>query len=740
MKARTLIILLGLLSLNSSAQPNASLLQRSMIWSPGGENTVVFRKTFTIPKVDKITAFIFADSYYALYVNGNYVLSGPSRFDPKRPEYDTLSVNSYLQQGQNTIAVLVYGGISNGMRMKHAPGFAMMLAGADYHIISDSTWKCSGNTRFKAAVAKWQGLDENINATNSTGDCLGIHFDDSTWQNAVNINENLWGPFFPRSIPLLAEKEVKCELKLPVHVDSLLTIHFDRNYLLTAELNFETIEKTELRIGNTTYIADPGFHSFRTFDSFGLIDASCTLETSAPITIQNVRFFNRIYPFERRGRFFCSDPVLNRLWEMSLHTLEQVTEDGYQDCPWERAEWMGDAAVIEYPLTRVALVGEGNRLGDPRLIRKMIRDISLSADSSGRLKAHHPSDRFDIHAYIEDYSCLWVQSLRDYYEFTEDTVFVNEMWPALTDLMKWFLEQRTESGLIRAREFVIFDNPLKYLTCEGAALNAFVFKALNDASFLAEIVGDNTNAALYKKSAKALQSAFNTVLWNDSLKLYNASTTHEPTFHSALIPLDRGIIESDKRPFVMNWLLDSIDQASQSMMTYTHFWLFEFLYAQDRPEWDTKVLDLIKARYYNFYRTDNIGFTVAESFSGDRPFHNFGSAAAYFMSANILGVQVNLPLSSNLVIIKPQLGYLSQAAGTVVTEHGLMHVDWKKKTDSFEFSIVIPDGKKAIVYLPAPSEKVYCEINEKAVHCTRENRYAVVELSGGRYKGSVRQK
>ncbi|MBN1480661.1 hypothetical protein JXA70_10345, partial [candidate division KSB1 bacterium] len=60
------------------------------------------------------------------------------------------------------------------------------------------------------------------------------------------------------------------------------------------------------------------------------------------------------------------------------------------------------------------------------------------------------------------------------------------------------------------------------------------------------------------------------------------------------------------------------------------------------------------------------------------------------------------------------------------------------KTDSFEFSITIPDGKNAIVYLPAPSEKVFCEINEKPAHFTQEHRYAVVELSGGCYKGMVR--
>ena len=56
--------------------------------------------------------------------------------------------------------------------------------------------------------------------------------------------------------------------------------------------------------------------------------------------------------------------------------------------------------------------------------------------------------------------------------------------------MQWFLDRKNRSGLITAREFLIhLDNPLRYQVCQGATVNAFIFKALVDASWLADRMG-----------------------------------------------------------------------------------------------------------------------------------------------------------------------------------------------------------------------------------------------------------
>ena len=44
------------------------------------------------------------------------------------------------------------------------------------------------------------------------------------------------------------------------------------------------------------------------------------------------------YPLEDRGRFRCSDDLLNRIWDTGANTLRLCMHDGYEDCP-SRAEF-----------------------------------------------------------------------------------------------------------------------------------------------------------------------------------------------------------------------------------------------------------------------------------------------------------------------------------------------------------------------------------------------------------------
>jgi len=54
---------------------------------------------------------------------------------------------------------------------------------------------------------------------------------------------------------------------------------------------------------------------------------------------------------------------------------------------------------------------------------------------------------------MEDRSCDWVIQLRQYVESSGDVALVNELWPALTRLMEWFMSRRSARGLVLAREW-----------------------------------------------------------------------------------------------------------------------------------------------------------------------------------------------------------------------------------------------------------------------------------------------
>ena len=132
-----------------------SLLQASFIWTDNAGDTayVAFRKNVSLASVPAFAELsIFADSRYMLWINGRYVLRGPCRFNPSRPEVDQLDVALYLQAGNNTFVVLAHHyGISeaqpNGRIMQHAPGLtAQLVVGEEVVLVTDSTWRCSNSS------------------------------------------------------------------------------------------------------------------------------------------------------------------------------------------------------------------------------------------------------------------------------------------------------------------------------------------------------------------------------------------------------------------------------------------------------------------------------------------------------------------------------------------------------------------------------------------------------------------
>ena len=188
----------------------------------------------------------------------------------------------------------------------------------------------------------------------------------------------------------------------------------------------------------------------------------------------------------------------------------------------------------------------------------MLRRTALTQQPDGWVKAHTCSDRFDIHACMEDRSCDWVQGARRYYESTHKLEIIREIWPVIVTQLNWFLDRRTVRGLVRAREWIVWGNPMGYQTCEGTGLNAYVYKALVDAAYLGGLIGESVQAAQYEQAAITLSKSINSVLWDETLGTYHSgffadgdkNTTHlkvenklaEATMFPALWALDQGVV------------------------------------------------------------------------------------------------------------------------------------------------------------------------------------------------------
>jgi alpha-L-rhamnosidase len=789
-------------------------IQSSMIWTSAqlGETGgyVVFRRSFDLESTGSDAQLkLFADSRYLLWINGHYISRGPCRFNPKRPEYDMIDVQAYLKKGKNVIVVMVhsYGKAINGRIMKHAPGLAALLDVSGVEILrTDATWRTNDKTRYMPSPESWNTIPDVIDARIDQCEWISADFDDSAWQLAKSIDGNQWGEMYPCELPLPKETKLNnlkllpsgepLSTRLPIELASgqEMLVDFGTMALAYTSMDLDAEEGSRISLkyalrykggkpaemygGGSSYTARSGHQSLMTTDQWGSHYMLVRCD-SGKVKIHRINITDRRYPFERIGKFVCSDSVLNNLWDMAVKTIEVTTDDGYGSDARERNEWIQDASKPSYHTSRVALAAPGKDgkqvFSDPRPLKNMLRHAAQSQLPDGRLLATFPTDRGpeDCHYVIEDYSCQWFEALKMYYDATGDKEFVREMWPTAVAQLKWFLDRRTPRGLLLAREYASFDNPFAYVTCEGATINAYFYDALRVSSELASLIDENQQAAEYQQAAEELKTAFNQVFWNKNEKAYNSALrnnkVYSPTVHAQLIPLHYSLVPENRQADVRKWFLANyknpgnrhccINPDYEKMVTMKsgidfpvmYYWVFSELYRMNTKQQDQEVISEIRRRWTPMVLYQQDAGTLSESFTDEKgegaseSCHNYGATPAYFLSSYVLGVRRIGTVNEKELLIEPRLGDLNFAEGVVCTEFGAVPVSWKKSADgkSLSFMISIPKGIKAEIHFPISSKKPTLTLNGKVLsekEVKTVGRWMVVKNVSGECIGRVTAK
>jgi alpha-L-rhamnosidase len=753
--------------------PTGRQLQSAFIWTgatASGSNAGVavgFRKSFSLEqKPSSAFLHLFADARYVLWVNGTYVERGPSRFQPNGPEYDSVEIAPLLQAGKNSVALLCIGNLSGGKVMRHEPGMtAVLQIGKQLLWSTDESWKWTDYTRFRSVSASWANLGESmVDARVEDGDWTLLGYDDSHWKTSTRISGTSWGPLTARRIPLLRETDVPVSLTngvtLPVTLKAGEKMEFSAGRMVQAYplITLEAEAGTVLRIEphGVTYVAKAGPQSYFTTDTRGFINGSVTV-SNGRATITGFKLVERLYPFDCPASFTSSDPFLDRLWSLSARSCQVLSEDSYVDCAdRERAEWMDDTPPA-YDITRTAMAVTGSdghtNYGDPRLLGVLIRRTALTLQPEGWVKAHTCSDRYDIHAKMEDRACDWVEGIRLYEEATGDKEAVREVWPALVVQMDYFLNRRTERGLVRARDWVVWANPVGYFTGEGTTLNVFVYRALEDAAKLGALIGEETDSRRFSKAADELKRAINTVLWDEAAGTYAAgyftdadiaeskrklslprkNNIAAPTLYSSVFALDRGVVPPERRERVLQAMLKQKPSEKRHVMIY--YYLAKQLYGLDAPAYDQQVLDIFRE---NWVMMVDAPYQCSwEVFGGgSSKAHIYGMYPGYFLSSFVLGVRRDVPVYSKELRIEPHLADLDRAQGTVITEFGPVPVAWTKAGVELKFTLKVPPGIKTTLSLPYRDGHESIQLDGKDVLGDRQGNRLEIPLRAGDHQGS----
>jgi hypothetical protein len=198
---------------------------------------------------------------------------------------------------------------------------------------------------------------------------------------------------------------------------------------------------------------------------------------------------------------------------------------------------------------------------------------------------------------------------------------------------------------------------------------------------------------------------------------------------AALFALNRGLVPEDRRENVTKYMLANTNKLG---LAYAHYWLFEEQFRADKPELDLMAIKSMRAKWADVMKRTDTG-TLTESYNAGEACHTFGAVPAYFLSAYVLGPRMDGPVWEKRLLVEPRPADLTHAEGVVVTELGLVPVEWKRDAGSFSLSCTIPDGAKATLRVPSSGPSSKLTLNGKPVAAKTAGRYLEVEVAAGKH-------
>jgi len=441
------------------------------------------------------------------------------------------------------------------------------------------------------------------------------------------------------------------------------------------------------------YICKEGANEFLSIDRRAGRYLFITLRNQTkPASIQHVHLIESTYPVQPVGRFACSEPKLDRIWEISARTLKLCMEDTYTDCPlFEQTHWVGDA--------RNEGVFGLTAFGADDLAR---RCAWLTAQSVGKYPIALCQTPSSWETLLPAWSFLWGISVWDYYEYSGDEAFLRQVWPYVMENLRGAHEFRDERGLFSGPFWNMFDWSGIDDTHETVLHNSmFVVGAIDAALKCADAVSDADAKAWLGAYRAATVRAVNS-MWDGARKAYPDSIHEDGTaspkssVHTSFLSYLYDIVEKRNVEHVLGNMTNPPKGMVQVGSPFAIMYLYEALEKAGRQEF---IVDSIRDNYGPMLAAG--ATTVWESFpsgttgTGGFPTrshcHAWSSAPVHFLNRIMLGIQPE-GVGAKTVVISPRPCGLTWAEGASATINGPVEVSWKLEGNTLSISAKGPEG------------------------------------------------
>jgi len=403
-----------------------------------------------------------------------------------------------------------------------------------------------------------------------------------------------------------------------------------------------------------------------------------------PLTIERFALRETRYPLELESRFQAADARLNRLLPMLVRGMQMDAHEVFADSPYyEQLMYAADArleALLVYTMTR-----------DDRLPRKALRLFDVSRLPSGLTQSRYPSRQLQI---ISSWSLWWVAMVRDYAMWRDDRAFVESLMPGvratMESLRRWF----GADGVLRAPEgWNTFDwvpgweagMPPEAIDGLSGVLNWHYVYTLAVLADLESRLGEGELAARARRQAAELAERLIPILWDAQRGLFADDPAHEYfSEHTQCLALLSGTLAPEPRARIADALLS--DKSLARATYYFSHYLFETYRELGRS-------DAFFERLEQWYGLQRLGLrTPIEQPEPSRSdCHAWSAHPLYHYFATVLGIRP-AALGFASVEIRPQLGHLGRASGSLVHPRGAIVASFSVEHGQLRGSVELPPG------------------------------------------------
>ena len=424
--------------------------------------------------------------------------------------------------------------------------------------------------------------------------------------------------------------------------------------------------------------------------------------TTADVKIKDICFLSAQYPLTKKGRFECSDPLLNRIWEMGALTQAIDMEDVYDDCiDRERGLYALDA-LIQYNVNLACY-------GDHALMKRSLELYGQSTHESGLFRCLYPNEGDYI---ITDFCLYIVNAFHAYYLQTGDKELLEQYWPAIIKNLQVFhrLSDERDDLLLCADKpegnwpSQIKDNLLGFWgdgdrvdnTGINCVFSSHYLLALRNTLEMAQSISKDDVQDLTRR-INILEKSIPEKYWNEEKGLY-ADNLSQQSFspHASLMALQAGIVSKHQRERLLKTLptafpallFNGYDHSGGTLFETAHgYYLVDALYKIGLEKLAEKYIK----EGWGYMLCKGLK-TTAEHFDLiHSQCHAWSAYPTYMMSHYVLGISFDADCDN--IRVSPQPGSLSWAAGVFPHPKGLVEVAWHTEDGQIIFDrLLAPKG------------------------------------------------